>query len=59
MLREFGVKGVKVQEVVSLDAEMMGFLKYVPRIHASAIPANVRDQSACIWFDLFVPLAGR
>ncbi|KAB8269645.1 ubiquitin carboxyl-terminal hydrolase [Aspergillus minisclerotigenes] len=26
MLREFGVKGVKVQEVVSLDEEMMAFL---------------------------------
>lgn len=30
MLREFGVKGVKVQEVVSLDEEMMAFLKYSP-----------------------------
>lgn len=29
MLREFQVKGVKVQEVVSLDEEMMAFLKYV------------------------------
>ncbi|KAF4284179.1 hypothetical protein KXX16_000246 [Aspergillus fumigatus] len=28
MLREFGVKGVKVQEVVSLDDELMAFLKY-------------------------------
>lgn len=28
MLREFGVKGVMVQEVVSLDEEMMAFLKY-------------------------------
>jgi ubiquitin carboxyl-terminal hydrolase L5 len=28
MLREFGAKGVKVQEVVSLDEEMMAFLKY-------------------------------
>lgn len=28
MLREFGVKGVKVQEVVSLDEEMMAFLQY-------------------------------
>lgn len=28
MLREFGVKGVKVQEVVSLDEELMAFLKY-------------------------------
>lgn len=27
MLREFGVKGVKVQEVISLDEEMMEFLK--------------------------------
>ena len=30
MLREFGVKGVKVQEVVSLEEEMMAFLKYEP-----------------------------
>lgn len=29
MLREFGVRGVKVQEVVSLDEEMMAFMKYV------------------------------
>jgi Ubiquitin carboxyl-terminal hydrolase, family 1. len=29
MLRDFGVKGVKIQEVVSLDEEMMAFLKYV------------------------------
>jgi hypothetical protein len=28
MLREFGVRGVKVQEVVSLDEEMMAFLEY-------------------------------
>ncbi|KAJ5930741.1 hypothetical protein N7466_006234 [Penicillium verhagenii] len=28
MLREFGVRGVKIQEVVSLDQEMMAFLKY-------------------------------
>ena len=28
MLRDFGVKGVKVQEVISLDEEMMAFLKY-------------------------------
>ncbi|GKZ29682.1 hypothetical protein AbraIFM66950_006084 [Aspergillus brasiliensis] len=27
MLREFGVTGVKIQEVVSLDEEMMAFLK--------------------------------
>lgn len=37
MLREFGVKGVKVQEVVSLDEEMMAFLQYdVPLFHLSA-----------------------
>lgn len=30
MLREFGVKGVKVQEIVSLEEEMMAFLKYDP-----------------------------
>lgn len=29
MLREFGVKGVKVQEVVSLDEEMLAFLRYL------------------------------
>lgn len=29
MLREFGVKGVKVQEVVSLDEEMLAFLQCV------------------------------
>ena len=29
MLREFGVKGIKVQEVISLDDEMLQFLKSV------------------------------
>lgn len=43
MLREFGVKGVKVQEVVSLDEEMMAFLKYV---HLS--PGWIQDPSADI-----------
>lgn len=33
MLRKFGVKGVKVQEVISLDEEMMAFLKYQLRCH--------------------------
>lgn len=32
MLREFGVKGVKVQEIVSLEEEMMAFLKYAPML---------------------------
>lgn len=37
MLREFGVKGVKVQEVVSLDEEMMAFLQYgVPLFYLAA-----------------------
>lgn len=31
MLREFGVEGVKVQEVVSLDKEVMDFLPFVTR----------------------------
>ena len=29
MLRKFGIEGVKVQEVVSLDAEMLAFLPYL------------------------------
>lgn len=33
MLRDFGVKGVKVQEVVSLDDEMMAFLEYMMPCH--------------------------
>ena len=32
MLKEFGVKGVKVQEVVSLDDEI---LAYLPSVHTS------------------------
>lgn len=40
MLREFGVKGVRVQEVVSLDEEMMAFLKYGgPHSDFSATPS--------------------
>jgi hypothetical protein len=31
MLREFGVEGVKVQEVVSLDKEIMDLLPHVSR----------------------------
>ena len=31
MLKELGVKGVKVCEVVSLDHEMLGLLPYVPQ----------------------------
>jgi hypothetical protein len=29
MLREFGVDGIKVQEVVGLDEELLAFLPYV------------------------------
>ena len=29
MLKNFGVKGVKVQEVVSLDEELLAYLPYV------------------------------
>jgi hypothetical protein len=32
MLREFGVEGVKVQEVVSLDEEMIDLLPYVSSV---------------------------
>jgi hypothetical protein len=28
MLKDFGVQGVKVQEVVSLDDDMMEFIQY-------------------------------
>jgi hypothetical protein len=28
MLKEFGVRGVKIQEVFGLDEEMLGFLPY-------------------------------
>ena len=41
MLREFGVRGVRVQEVVSLDEEMMAFLKYgIPLFNCSYFPAT-------------------
>ena len=35
MLKRFGVKGVKVREVVSLDEEMLVFL---PSVHVPLIP---------------------
>ena len=41
MLREFGVQGVKVQEVVSLDEEMMAFLEYVSIIEYPALTALI------------------
>lgn len=33
MLREFGVKGVKVQEIFSLDDEVLETLQLVPAVH--------------------------
>ena len=41
MLREFGVQGVKVQEVVSLDEEMMALLEYVSIIEYPALTALI------------------
>jgi Ubiquitin carboxyl-terminal hydrolase, family 1 len=60
MLREFGVKGVKVQEVVSLDEEMMAFLPYVPHTTVSQSLINGyfgRRQETCLWLNLFIPMA--
>jgi len=31
MLREFGVDGIKVQEVVGLDEDLLAFLPYVSK----------------------------
>lgn len=42
MLREFGVKGVKVQEVVSLDEEMMAFLEYEILVPFDSPPVMIR-----------------
>ena len=42
MLREFGVQGVKVQEVVSLDEEMMAFLEYVSIIQSPALTVLIQ-----------------
>lgn len=38
MLRQFGVQGVKVQEIFSLDNEMLDFLPFVfhPEVHPLA-----------------------
>ena len=44
MLRKFGVVGVKVQEVVSLDAEMLAFLPYVAVGH---VDFNLRWVLTC------------
>lgn len=38
MLMDFGVKGVKVQEVVSLDEEMLAFL---PCVYNPELPGNL------------------
>jgi hypothetical protein len=32
MLREFGVDGIKVQEVLGLDEELLAFLPYVSAV---------------------------
>ena len=60
MLREFGVKGVKVQEVISLDDEMLQFLKSVPahftmdRIGFLTLPQQTRLR-----IDISISLARR
>lgn len=40
MLRDFGVKGVKVQEIVSLEDEMLALLQYVLRATGSMASYN-------------------
>lgn len=42
MLKDFGVKGVKVQEVLSLDDEMLAMLPYV-RIRIQPRPPRLID----------------
>lgn len=58
MLRDFGVRGVKVQEVVSLDEEMMAFLKYGACAFGKGSITNP-EQQASIRFDLPLSLASR
>lgn len=49
MLREFGVDGIKVQEVVGLDEELLAFLPYVSLPLANSIPmVNMLSASLCM-----------
>lgn len=58
MLREFGVKGVKVQEVFGLDDEMLAMLPCV--VQSSLMnESNSALQATSAWPHLFVPLQVR
>lgn len=73
MLRDFGVKGVRVQEVVSLDEEMMAFLQYgVPGLRSlffffffHVLPLfaffidSGSEQQTRLWLDFPISLARR
>jgi Ubiquitin carboxyl-terminal hydrolase, family 1 len=59
MLREFGVEGVRVQEVVSLDKEMMDLLPHVPRCRRlSEVTSDLEDlQQTSLRRDISLSLA--
>ena len=65
MLREFGVKGVKVNEVFSLEDEMLEFLPYalIPSCVVVGFclmnSTNPLEQEASIRSHLSFPLARR
>ena len=42
MLKKFGVQGVKVQEIVSLDDEILAFLPYARR-RVSSLCKSIKD----------------
>ena len=43
MLKKFGVQGVKVQEIVSLDDEILAFLPYARRRVSSSLCNSIKD----------------
>lgn len=60
MLREFGVKGVQVQEVMSLDDEGVSYLEY--GLFSSFLyeikSYQFFEQETYLWLDIPLPLAG-
>lgn len=58
MLREFGVNGIKVQEVVGLDEELLAFLPYVSNTTDGLLPRLTTPQQACLWTNLPFPVPG-
>ena len=58
MLRNFGVEGIKVQEVFSLDDEMLNLLPFVFLLSIFKVGTDCYQQ-AYIWLNFPLSVQGR